>query len=92
MKPVYSELGATERLCRLSLTLMRLQQIAPSTCLRNPSQYCGISLECSVTRQLLCLIPPVEVVHRCERLRVLVQDMYLDLKSIQTLPEKQSQD
>src|SRR5262245_17504975 len=79
-RPVFLAPEATARLFELSLTLTVPQQSTNATCLRNPSQCCVTSSECSSTRILLCSIPHVVVEVHCERLNRWVQDMCWGLK------------
>src|SRR5215469_585932 len=89
MRPVSLEQEATERSCLASLMRTQLRRIAHSTCLQNPSQFCGTSSECLWMKTRLSLIPPAEVAAPCERLTRLVQHIFSELKSIEISPNGQ---
>src|SRR5215471_13546311 len=95
MKRVYLDHGETVRLFGRFLTLMERLRVENVICQRNPSQCCGTSLECSVTKILLCSTPPVVLEVRCERLSPSGRDILWDWRSMRSLPiwrEKPSTD
>src|SRR5215467_965754 len=86
MKLVCLDRKATEKLFDLWPTLMLVRPFETSTCLRNPSQCCGTSSGCLWTRIQCYSTPLVAVEVHCERLSLLVQNMFLDSKIIPSSP------
>src|SRR5215813_7336503 len=77
-----------EEIVRLfALLLMRTvpQRSETNICLKNPNLFCATSSGCSLTRIQLCLIPPVAVEVRCERLSQSVLSIVLDSRSTPNL-------